>query len=131
MAGSCVQTYGQNPRASVQWVKMAFTADAADGSFPSTAMTFPIDGFVFQVIVDEGGTAPTDDYDIVITDTHGIDIMNGGLADLTADAIKAPEIASANSYTTEVYVRGTPTVVITNNSVNSALVDVWIYWREY
>jgi len=116
---------------------MAFVADGSDGSFPSTA-TAPskgdsaINGYVFMVIVDEGATEFTDtDTGVTLKNSAGIDIMGAVLASLTGDIQKAPELASANNYIGEVYVDGNLTVAITGNAVNSATVDIHIYWRNF
>ena len=34
-------------------------------------------GFVTQAYLDHGGTAPTNLYDLVITDEYGVDVLNG------------------------------------------------------
>jgi len=137
MAGTCVQTYEYNAYSGVHHLKMAFVADGSDGSFPSTA-TAPskgdsaINGYVFMVIVDEGATEFTDtDTGVTLKNSAGIDIMGAVLASLTGDIQKAPELASANNYIGEVYVDGNLTVAITGNAVNSATVDIHIYWRNF
>lgn len=102
------------------------TADASDGSYPATA-TRDINGFVYLVETDPGATAPTDNYDITLTNEAGIDIMNGELVDRdTANSESAvPEV---DSLPCSYFVDGTLTLTITNNSVNSATVVVKIYY---
>ena len=102
------------------------TADASDGSFPSTA-TRVINGFVYLVKTNPGTTAPTDNYDITLTDEDGVDIMNGELADRDSSDTECavPEI---DGLPATYPVDGTLTLAISNNSVNSAGVVVKIYY---
>ena len=45
-----------------------------------TCETSRIDGYVTYIVTNPGATAPTDDYDIVLSDSDGIDISDGLLA---------------------------------------------------
>jgi hypothetical protein len=96
------------------------TADSSDGSYPSTSgSTWNIDGFVLLVETDPGSTAPTDNYDIVLNDKYGADIMGGDLADRDSSATERVKRVE--------FVDGRITPVITNNSVNSAVIVIYIY----
>lgn len=112
-----------------------FTADASDGSVPATSSTgfFPNPdrkskvGCVAAVVTNPGATAPTDNYDITLTEEiTGVDIMGDELADLsnTATAQNAPKIG--NAYACRV-VYDALTMNLTNNSVNSATGVVYVY----
>lgn len=39
-----------------------------------------IEGYIVRVVTNPSATAPTDDYDITITDADGVDVMAGALA---------------------------------------------------
>lgn len=62
---------------------LMWTADGS-GDVPPEALP-KIDGYVTLVEVIPGVPAPTSNYDIMIKDPEGIDIMGGGLLDLPAD----------------------------------------------
>jgi len=63
---------------------LAWTSDDATGAVSattSTEITNQIAGkYIVLVVTDPGATAPTDDYDITITDANGVDVMGGALA---------------------------------------------------
>ena len=107
-------------------IVFSWTADASDGSVPATATTQTIDGYVVLVITNPGGTAPTDNYDITLTDADSVDIMGGALGnrDTSASEHAVPKIGDIYGGR---WVTGTITLNITNNSVNSATGTVTIY----
>jgi len=55
----------------------------ADGSGDVTILV-QLRGYVYMVVTDPAANAPTTLYDITIADEDGVDIMEGGLADLSA-----------------------------------------------
>lgn len=78
MAESCTiteETYG-----SVKKVKWAWTS-AADGTVGAAAVssttTNAYNGEIIRLVTDPGATAPTDDYDIVVNDADGNDVLMG------------------------------------------------------
>jgi hypothetical protein len=99
-------------------VTWEWTADAADGSVPTSTVS-GIMGYVVRVITDPGATAPTDDYDIVLNDKYGADVMGGALIDrdTTATEHALPIIGSASA---GALVIDTLQLSISGNSVNSA-----------
>lgn len=97
------------------------TGDASTGAFPSTFTGEDINGVVFCVKTNPG-TAPTDDYDIVLNDADGIDIMGGNLAD--RDTSSSEEAYPKKTGT----VKGPITPVITNNTNASAVVVIRVYY---
>lgn len=128
--GSVTQALGSmnyDTRVKV-WI-MSFTGDSSDGTVPATATTINIDGYVTMVVTDPGGTAPTDNYDITLTDANGVDIMGGSLANRdTINTEQAfPLLDATNFVYGPRYVSGTLTLTITNQSVNSATGQVLIY----
>lgn len=130
-AGSVSQTITKQP-GGVSVLTFTCTADSSGGSYPSTATTVPIYGYVFLVVTNPGSTAPTDNYDIVLNDADGIDVMGGMLAnrDTSTSEQAVPKIDSTNSIYGPRYVGSTLTLVITNNSVNSAGTVVSVYYTN-
>lgn len=125
-AGTVTQTdvkvYG-----NVRLLTFTCTADASAHTFPPTASTVDIDGFVFLVVTDPGTTAPTDDYDITLTDANGVDIMGGEL--LNRDESNSEQaVPLIDGVFGSRYVKGVLTINISNNSVNSAVVVVKIFY---
>ena len=80
-----------------------------------------------MVITDPGTEAPTADYDITLTDADGVDVMGGELADrhTTATEQAVPKIGDT-VYGTR-FVKGPLIFAITNNSVNDAAGEIFIY----
>jgi hypothetical protein len=110
-------------------VVFSFTGDSTNGTFVSTACSAPIKGYVTRVVVNPGSTAPTASYDITLTTTNnGEDIMGGKLADRSASDTEAmrPYDSGSGTYG-DVYVDGTVTLNISNNSINSATGTVTLY----
>lgn len=73
-------------------IKATWLSDTAGAATGTT--TYPYNAYPIRVsfVPDGGGTAPTDAYDIVVTDSDGIDILNGNGANLssTVTATKTP-----------------------------------------
>lgn len=102
-----------------------WTADT-DGSVTSTASDDAARGYVFLVITDPGSPAPTDNYDITLTDSYGVDVVGGVLAD--RDTANSEQVApSVGSVYGSRFVHGELTLNISNNSVNGAQGKVIIY----
>lgn len=106
----------------VTWEADDATGAIANITIPASDLKKYKGAYLYRVITDPGATSPTDDYDIVINDAYGYDIMEGALANRD----------EANTETVEVTipVYGQLTAVFTNNSVNSAtgkliLLFVW------
>lgn len=97
------------------------------GSVPSTETTWPIDGYVFLVITNPGGTAPTALYDIVLNDTSGFDIMGGELAN-RSDTVTEQAVPKISSVYGSRFVSGKLTFVLTGNSVSAGTGTVEIYY---
>ena len=104
---------------TVTWVASADTAAIPNGTLSAAT------GHVLQATTNPGATAPTDNYDIVINDSDGIDVFGGNLAnrDTANSEQAAPSIADR-------FVNGDLTVVFTNNSVNSANGVLCVYVAE-
>jgi hypothetical protein len=130
-AGTITQaiSYTQNP--TIKILTFTCTASADDASFPSTATstanTAEIEGHYITEVRTNPGTAPTTLYDIVINDTDGIDMMGGTLADRSATLSQRAIPALATGIYGGSAIDGALTLVITNNSVNSATVVVKVF----
>jgi hypothetical protein len=98
--------------------------DASNGGFPSTGKYPDIDGYLERIVTNPGATTPTDNYDIAMNDEDGVDVMGGALVDRdqTNSEDKVPLDAGAKDG--RKYIKGPLTPVITNNSVNSAIVVI-------
>ena len=59
---------------AMQVVKATLTFDSASQSVTTTHSYY---GYVCQVFIDHGGTAPTNLWDLVVTDEFGVDVING------------------------------------------------------
>lgn len=114
---------------NVSVLTYSWTADASAATVPATASTIPIDGYVFMVVTNPGATAPTTLYDITLTDSDGVDIMGGELADRhTSNSEQAfPLMSGSTDFFGGRFVAGVLTLNVTNNSVNSATGTVVIY----
>lgn len=64
---------GGGLRASIRTVRIAWTSDDTTGAV--TATTRKIAGRLIKAVTDPGATAPTDDYDITITDEDSVDVL--------------------------------------------------------
>lgn len=65
----------QEQRQGIQRVKFAWVS-AADGTASGTTAS-KFNGLVYECVTDPSATAPTDNYDITITDDDGIDVLHG------------------------------------------------------
>lgn len=130
MAGTCTVTLekvdhsGTDPQ-GIRLLTFSWVGDASAGTVPATSITAnqakALAGLkAVLAITNPGSTAPTDNYDITITDEDGVDIFGGSLANRdTANSEQArPAIATLGG---ERLVDGSIlTFNLTNNSVASA-----------
>lgn len=129
MAGTIVQTHSR--QGLVKSVTFACTADAADGSFPSTIINLPIEGRLLALITNPGATAPTDNYDIAITDADGADVLSASGANRdTATSERVPVIYASTSLHPVIDRDDVLTLAITNNAVNSATIAIKLLWTS-
>lgn len=108
-----------------------WTADDANGSVPATQTSGEIYGFVTHAITNPGATAPTDNYDIVISDEDGLDIFTTNLTnrDTANSEIARPGFPTASDYA-ERFVNSKLTFTLTGNSVNDAVGVCKLYVRQ-
>jgi len=97
----------------------------------STGTTWPDPGMqkagcISKVVTNPGSTAPTDNYDITLTDSDGVDVMGGELAnrDTANSEVAVPKIDTVFGC---VIVTGSFTMTITNQSVNAGNGEVIVY----
>lgn len=124
-AGTVTQSYVSKTN-SVSLLTYTWTADASAATVPATASTVSIDGYVILVITNPGSTAPTDNYDITLTDADGVDVMGGTLANRDA-ANTEQAVPMIGAVYGGRWVSGIITLNITNNSVNSATGTVQVF----
>jgi len=105
------------------------TASSTDGSFPATVVTTPIEGRLLKLVTNPGTVQPTDNYDVVITNQHGHDVLEGVGADRdTLNTEDVPIVYSGTGTHPCVDESDTLTIALTNNSVNSAVTVVDLYY---
>jgi len=127
-AGTVTQIYTRISSDMWLW-QMDWTADASDGSVPSTTSKVAFDHYVIIVITNPGSPAPTDNYDITLTDSDGIDVMGGELIDRDKSSSEQALPKIGNVYGTR-WVNGTLTMNLTNNSVNSATGTIKVFLQK-
>jgi hypothetical protein len=126
-AGTVTQAHSTT--GNIRKVVFTCTADAADGSFPATAITRKVEGRLIQLITDPGTTAPTDNYDITLVDGNGLDVLQGvGANRDTANTESAAIVFSSTSINPVVDESDTLTLTIANNSVNSATITITLVY---
>lgn len=124
MAGTVVVTTHAQGRRRVRRIVLTATGDAADGSFPATVLP-AFEGRIVEVRTNPGTTAPTDNYDIAITDQNGVDRLQGLAANRdTTNSETAPVVYSGTAINPVVELGDVLTLAITNNSVNSAVIVI-------
>ena len=129
MAGTITQTHNKLGKIGV--ITFTCTADAADGSFPSTTIDDAIEGKLLALETNPGATAPTDNWDVAITDAEGVDVLQGcGANRHTTTSQKAAIVFSGTSLNPPVDKTDTLALVITGNSVNSAIAVIKLYYEK-
>ena len=110
---------GISEQKRVQLYNIAWTADASDATIPD--LTISMKGYIIQAVTNPGSTAPTDNYDIVLNEDNGADLVAGALANRSTSASQCvvfdrPPLSAGNV-----------TISISNNAVNSATGVIVIY----
>ena len=144
MAGTITATFKDysSERINMKLIKFACVADAASspyGDFPTgqdtTTLGISLDKIkgwsVVLVVTDPGAVAspPTDDYDIVINDDYGCDVMGGELTNRDT-AITEQAMPKIGSHYGPRLVETALTPVITNNTVAGATIDIYVYLQK-
>lgn len=110
-ASSAVITTEKIYDSDIQVVNISWIA-ATNGSFVSQVIG--ASGCLFYAVTDPGTVAPTDNYDITVTNADGIDIAGTQL--LSRDTSNSEDV----KFSTIRCVNGDVTIAITNNSEDSA-----------
>lgn len=125
--GTVTQTHSRT--GNIRKVVFTCTGDAADGSFPATALSVPIEGRLIQIVTDPGSTAPTDNYDITLVTAAGLDVLQGvGANRDTANTEAAAIVFSGTAINPVVDETDTLTLTIANSSVNSAGITITLIY---
>lgn len=101
-------------------------ADDSDGSIASKETDKAIHGWITKVTTDPGTTAPTDDYDLTLSDADGVDVMGGALGDRDTSVSEQAMPLVGGAYG-PVRVDSVLTLAGSGNSVNDALITVKVY----
>lgn len=115
----------------VEKITVSFVGDSANGGVPNTSI--PMQGHIIKIVTNPGSTAPTSNYDIALGDPDDstLDVLGGAIANrhTTTTEQVYPMIAGSPGTVSSrpVFVSGTHTLAISNNSVNSATGDIHFY----
>ena len=127
MAGTVTEIHSKNV---VGVITLTATGDAADGGYPETVLETKISGRILALETNPGTPAPTTLYDIVLEDADGHDVLEGvGANRHTTNTEKAAVVYSGTEIHPPVEYSDTLTLKITNNSVNSAVTVIKIYYE--
>jgi hypothetical protein len=119
----------QQGRPPLVVVTLTCTAAADDNSYPATVINhltdiaaYDLRGLkLYSVATIPGGTGPTDNSDMTLTDRYGIDIMAGAGTNLVDNSAKNRSVIGIAS---AVIITGDITLNLTGNSVASAVTTV-------
>ena len=80
---------------SVKKIRAAWTSGTgAEGGTASATTTLPYSGRCIALVTDPGSTAPTDNYDLVVTDVDGDDVLVG--AGMNRDTANTEVVSEAS-----------------------------------
>ncbi len=119
MAGTVVTT--EITHTSMKKIKFAWTSSAGGAADATTTEYY--DGKIFAFVTDPSATAPTDNYDIVITDGDGIDVLLG--AGANRDTANTEYVSQA----TLGGVAASKLTLAVTNAGNAKLGDAYLYIR--
>lgn len=121
-----MEKFGKDIMRHVEKVTIDWVADDADGSVP--ALSLPLAGFLLKAITNPGSTAPTANYDIALGDPEdsALDAFAGALQNrhTTTTEQVYPLVTGA---AIPIFLSGTYSLALTNNSVNSATGRIILY----
>jgi hypothetical protein len=125
-------------RGSIRRVLIDFTTDDTSGSV--TCTTQKISGELIKIVTDPGSAAPTDNWDVVLTDDEGVD-LSVHMDDVAIAALIARDTTnSEETYLPLEDTAGTarvglwpvvcsPLTVTVNNAGNSKTGQIILYYR--
>jgi len=110
-------------------VKFSCTGDASDGSIPDTdiradILSYISGWFLDIIVVNPGSVAPTVDSDVYIDDEDEVDLLNGNGVDLLHNTAAKACVPNTDGQNKRQPIRGTVTLDVDNQSVNSATYDI-------
>ena len=111
------------------------TADAADGSYPATAISTTymnlIKGWELSKIQTiPGSTAPKDLSDMTLKDSNAIDILGGAGTNKILNAATKEFFPEVDGNLASQEINDTLTLAITGNDVNSAIVYIKLFINQ-
>lgn len=129
-AGSwTIVSSGSDPGTDLRWIHYQATADASDGSVPDYTVTGFSRYFLYTVETWPGSPSPTDATDLTLSDAvTGEDLLGGNGTD-GIDATSPLTLFCYSPGMDTIYtppIKGNLTIGVTNNSVNSAIINVRI-----
>lgn len=127
--GTGTYTTSYNPDQATNYKTKILTVSITDdtaGTTVALAETDVLGYFLCSMETNPGGTAPTDDYDIVINTAGGADLLGGaGMnRDQTNTEIAYPTIDSTSGQKGCVPINSALSLVLSGNSVNNATVAI-------
>lgn len=130
MAGTITETH--YARGHIHHLSFACIADAGDASFPATTVATKFEGRLVKLVTMPGDTVPTDNFDVLLYDQSGHDVLEG--VGMNRDADAESEQVVIVSVGTEVALRvdesDTLALVVTGNTVPGAMVEVNLYYTS-
>lgn len=136
-------TYSATATTGTATVTMAFSPNWTSGDKGATAVYTitcvsstlgnvtialpPIDGVLARVVTNPGSTAPTDNWDFVLTDVDGLDVCGGGGAN--RDTANTEQFAPLISTYAPTVISGVHTLAVTNAGDSKTLV-IKLYVRR-
>lgn len=121
-------TVTQKRIGNVRQVIAAIVASSTDGSVPDTILP-AFEGKLLAFATAPGATNPTANYDITVVDQFSYDVLEGVGANRSASAAQKAAIVYSGTGTHPPVDEGdTLTLKVANNSVNSALVTITLYY---
>ena len=132
MAGTVTVTRQRTPidphkkgEASLDVISIAFVADVAAATVPTTIIE-DVRGQLVRMVTNPGVPAPSDDYDFVLNDEDGFDVLDG--AGTNRDQSNSEEVPlSMATGVPRPVAGGDLSFVLTGNAVNSAQGLVKLY----
>lgn len=132
-AGSCVQATSPSDGSAGLYKSEAYkitvvcTADASDGSIPNASIVVPVMSYLYSVEYKYGAVGATDDSDLVLTDSLGVDVLGTtgiGMIDSSANALWIPKKTDGGSFYPMVSGTLTQSVTQAETKTNSAVVTL-------
>ena len=116
-------------RCRIEKVTTSWTADDSDGSIPT--LSIPLNGWLIKTVTNPGSTAPTDNYDITLTDPEDSALDAAVSTIINRDTANTEQVYNvASGAVTPILLAGTYGVAIAGNSVNSATGKIIFYLAD-